>query len=689
MEFLLNNPAIAFIFLVVAAFTVLMAIKIGTEINLNSLLKLKHKKMRISMPETHIKSRISWLTLAAITPAVFVAVLLSVGLNQDYEYNNLTRSVTSLNDITSIFEEYKELHDTEYRYFNIFERSSDFADFESVMDTTGGGLIAESPLNDGTGSSDHSETNNQVSGVDEMDSVITDGLNIYSYYRQKVTISRAFTTDEEYQALEKIHEIDYQSDLCEEDQFFPSGIYVDDSYLIVVGNYTSSYNCGDDTYGRYEYWYWYQNNDHPAVKVYDIASAEKLDEYNFDGYFKGTRKVDNNLFIITTEYLAFDNEDFLIEENIPAYSVNGDDFSVGLNNISYVKGTTPNSFTTFYGIDLDTGEIDSEVILGDGSYNIYVSNYNIYIEGVIYNYYSLNDFVNIEEPYTIRTAINKISFEGNDLSFVATGYVEGNTLDQFSLDEYNGFLRVATSEGWGNNTVNRITTLDSNMRVISVLDKDLGETGERIMSSRFVGDFGYVVTFLQMDPFYTIDLSDPYNPKIIGALKIPGFSSYLQPLDDNYMFGIGFGDNTGGTSWIKLSVYDISDKYDPTVAFEVLLDDEEYGYGFSSAAYEHKDLLIDLEKGIVAIPFASYDYNSDNEYKHTSGALVFDLDLDSGFEFNGFVSHSLNSEYDVNGYKSEFIDKYLYVVSNKYISVSELSDTENILKIIEINKIVE
>ncbi|MFO7969090.1 MAG: beta-propeller domain-containing protein, partial [Candidatus Izemoplasmatales bacterium] len=266
-----------------------------------------------------------------------------------------------------------------------------------------------------------------------------------------------------------------------------------------------------------------------------------------------------------------------------------------------------------------------------------------------------------------------------DLEYVTTGTVPGYTINQFSMDEQNSYLRIATTTGWwGDNINNRVIVLDENLEEVSRLE-NLGKPGETIKSVRFVGDYGYVVTFEQTDPFYVINLSNPNNPFKEGELEIPGFSTYLQPLNDTYMLGIGFGDSEGGTNGLKISVYDISDKSNPVVFDEVIFDYEDFGWSWSSARYNHKDLLVDLGKGVIALPFSTYDYSEANGYSYNSGILVYHFDDVDGLEKAGFITHDQNTDEEVYVYKIKFIDQYFYTVSNQYIKASLISDPETIL----------
>ena len=179
---------------------------------------------------------------------------------------------------------------------------------------------------------------------------------------------------------------------------------------------------------------------------------------------------------------------------------------------------------------------------------------------------------------------------------------------------------------------------------------------------------------------YVVNLSDPDNPFIQGELKIDGYSAYLQPLGENYMLGIGYGDNSGGTNGLKIAIFDVTDKSNPVpLGEDMIIDYEEMGWRYSTALYNHKDLLVSVSKGIIALPFSGHTYSYEDGYSYNSGIKVYNFDFVNGLSEAGFVQHSENSVEDVYVYKSKFISEYFYTVSNKYIKVSYLNDVETIL----------
>jgi len=698
MLFLINNPGIAFIMLVIIGFTVLMGAKVFEEIKLNNLLSLKQKQMRISNPIKRFRTRIALMSSAALAPVAAVVVVVSVALNpQVLPAGNLVELKTA-DDIYEIYTSFQDRINSNYDSFGWGFRGNDEV-FAPKATLDGGSDIltySASDQNTDSGSNDYSATNTQVVGVDEMDNVLTDGKYIYTMYQNKVQISLAYTTVDGPEVLSVYKTFEFSSTYCDSEQFYPQGMYIDDDYLVVIGN-QYNFECKDyDREGSEDdaavpSYYFYQSSSHIKVLVFDKTDDFKLqDEYLMNGYFTGTRKIENNLYIVTNNYIPFYDEEVDIDYYLSQYEVNGVETKASYNDVIYIEGSNPNSFTTFYGIDLDTQEVDMETILGDSGYNLYVSNENMYLVGAVYYFWPMTDFIAVEEPvYESKTAIMKVTIDDGEVEYAGTGTVNGYTLNQFSMDEYNGYLRITTTTGWGEATNNRLYVLDKDLVVVAMLE-NLGKPNEQIKSTRFVGDFAYLVTFEQVDPFYVINLTDPIAPFVEGELLIPGFSTYLQPLNENFMLGIGFGDNNGGTNGLKISIYDISDKSNPFIFDEIIFDYSEFGWGSSSVTYNHKDLLLSLSKGIIALPFSTWSYG-DSGYEYNSGILVYNIDLETGFTFNGYVTHDSVATTDEDYaestyvYKAKFIDDYFYTISNKYIKVSTIEETESILYSIDLD----
>src|SRR5208337_3268631 len=187
---------------------------------------------------------------------------------------------------------------------------------------------------------------------------------------------------------------------------------------------------------------------------------------------------------------------------------------------------------------------------------------------------------------------------GTQLTFEAQGSVPGYTLNQYSMDEYNGYFRVATNWWQGNTEINNIYVLDSNLSIVGKLEGLA--PNENLYAARFINDTCYLVTSNQTDPFFVIDLSNPEAPKVAGELQIPGSSSYLQPYDANHVIGLGLENDT-----VKLSLFDVTDISNPT---EIASYSVEGNYSSSTALNDPKAFLFDLQKQLLVIPVSINNY---------------------------------------------------------------------------------
>lgn len=311
-------------------------------------------------------------------------------------------------------------------------------------------------------------------------------------------------------------------------------------------------------------------------------------------------------------------------------------------------------------------------------------------------YEALNEYDMKKELEDKKTIIHKIGISDGKISYLVKGEVDGDLLNQFSMDESDGNLRVATTVTlWTNKRVqyNNVYVLDNDMNIIGELT-GIGED-EKIYSTRFLGNKLYMVTFKQIDPFFVIDLSDN-DPKILGELKIPGYSDYLHPYDENHIIGVGkqVDQNEHGglsTKGVKIALFDVSDYNEPKLVDEVEIGESGTD---SPVLNDHKAFLFDRNKNLLVIPVREvieknqkmpYGFN----YKIWDGAYVFNLDKE-GFREIGTVEHDrINVDYyrwfdEATVLRSLYMDDNLYTVSNKYIKINDLSNDLEELGMIEL-----
>jgi inhibitor of cysteine peptidase len=305
-----------------------------------------------------------------------------------------------------------------------------------------------------------------------------------------------------------------------------------------------------------------------------------------------------------------------------------------------------------------------------------------------------------------KTVVHKIAINKEKLEYKTFGEVTGQVLNQFSMDEKDGLFRIATTKNtsWSqffgedsthtNQSYNNLYVLDANLKTIGRLE-GLAK-GEKIYSVRFMQDRAYMVTFKQTDPLFVFDLSNPSKPLVLGELKLPGFSNYLHPYDDDTLIGIG--KQTEENSWgganikgIKLTLFDVANISKPK-----LIDEYEMGERGSDsiALSDHKAFLFSKAKNLLVIPVSLYEKTSGADYPRFSfgGAAVFNVDK-TGFKLKGKIDHSDGGQPGVLDYwggynyysntvkRSLYISDTLYTFSDQYLQANKLANLEQVLKL--------
>ncbi len=299
-----------------------------------------------------------------------------------------------------------------------------------------------------------------------------------------------------------------------------------------------------------------------------------------------------------------------------------------------------------------------------------------------------------------KTIIHKIAIKGGNVEYNTKGEVEGQVLNQFSMDEKDGYFRIATTKNqiWSKylneedkKSYNNLYVLDGDLNIVGSIEKLAKD--ERIYSVRFIRDRAYMITFEQVDPLFVIDLSEPTNPKVLGELKIPGYSNYLHPYDNNFLIGLGKATKVDEndrvhTLGIKLSLFDVSDVTNPKEIDNYILGDAG---SQSIALYDHKAFLFSKDKNLLAIPVILRSSSDDVSYGKLdfSGAVIFNID-ENGFTLKGKIDHSDGGEsseqywqkgylyYDNNVKRILYIGDTLYTFSNKYLKMNDLDQLKEI-----------
>ena len=291
-------------------------------------------------------------------------------------------------------------------------------------------------------------------------------------------------------------------------------------------------------------------------------------------------------------------------------------------------------FVSVLSFDL-AGQIGTEAIstVMSGGDTVYASSTNLYVATQRWaDWAGLDEQTAIREAETTSTHIHQFDISGpGDAEYLASGSVDGFLLNQFAMSEHDGHLRVASTNdpswGWwsrgGGPSVSRVDILARDGRQLRVVGSvgGLGE-GERIFAVRFIGEIGYIVTFRQTDPLYTIDLSDPANPRVVGELKILGYSAYLHPIGEGLLLGIGQdADEQGRTRGAQVSVFDVSDLANPIRIHRFTVEDS-----YSDVEWDHRAFLYWAPKKMAVMPVAWWKYDDQSGYwDYFAGAFVLSV----------------------------------------------------------------
>jgi len=577
---------------------------------------------------------------------------------------------------------------------------------------------------------DYSTTNIQVEGVDEADIVKNDGKYIYAVSNNKIIIVDAYPAED----MKVLSEMRFDN--------YVNEIFVNDDKLII---------------------FFYQE-----AYIYDISDKKEPEletKIGFDGDYIDSRMINKYVYIISNKYVHTNNPQPPIYEldgvkqqvsvtdvyywdypdtsyvftSIIAINLDNNKF----NSKVYLTGGSRNIYVSQDNIYLTyTKNIDytdyAEEIAEEVYFPLLSNEYDDKIKEVldsdVKNWEKLNEMQKIVEEYSKtlegedfaefseklskklekfeidiqkkieKTVIHKINIDEMNINYVANGEVLGHILNQFSMDEYEGYFRIATTTGHasrsGSSSLNHLYILDKDLKIVGSVE-DLAE-GEKIYSVRFLGNRVYIVTFKKVDPLFVIDVSNPENPEVLGYLKITGYSDYLHIYDENHVIGIG-KETKGGNehfSWyqgVKVSLFDVSDVSNPIEKAKIEIGDRGTD---SLALREHKAVLFDKDKNLLVIPISLAEINKskyedeskipDNAYGKQvwQGVFVLDISLD-GIKERGRISHDNETpkknkyrygrfDYNKQIKRSLYMDDVLYTISNSIVKANDLETIEEI-----------
>lgn len=480
---------------------------------------------------------------------------------------------------------------------------------------------------------DYSQTTTQVKNVDEADIIKTDGKYIYTYSRTNGEI-RVVKAGKNPELLEKV-KINSIGDM-----------YLSSGKLVIIG---------DTVYGS--------SKATAVAYIYKISNEGKLNlefECSQSGSYNTSRVIGDKLYLISNYYPNMNNVNKNdLETYIPYVESENYNDVIAAEDIYVCKNINNVSYTVICGFDVKTGSLlGSQSILGE-AYTLYCST-----ESIIIADYENNG----------KTNVARFAISDGKVEFKSDGEIDGTLLNQFSIDEYKGYFRFVTTVNSGTETKNGnvVKYVMQNSNSLIVLDGDLKKVSsidniapdERVYSVRFMGDIAYFVTFRNVDPLFSVDLSNPKEPKIIGQLKIPGFSNYLFPYGEGKLFGIGQNANerTGQTTGLKLSMFNTLNPSDVTEESKYLVDTKH-----SPSYYDHKETIVDVNKNMIGFSVWGKNGSEYMVFSYENGQFILKANI------------KLSTVYDST--RGLYIGNEFYLITDKTLYVYDMQSFNEIARL--------
>lgn len=555
----------------------------------------------------------------------------------------------------------------------------------------------------GAGAPEHSTTNIQVEGVDEADIVKSDGACVYAVSGRSVFIVAAWPAE----TARVLARLDFGEEAA------VSELLINGDRLVVTG--TSGYRPGSGEEGEEAR----PRGEVTFIEIYDVSDRDNpalARRVEYEGSYSTSRMIGSDVHVVLSTYpfYAFDRKDIEPADVIPGFrdrreGARDPGFEPACD-YSRVQVVDPEGFTSFlsvvsFSLDGTDPTLDRRVVAGYSDC-VYASRDSLYIASARYPYHVFGPGP-VFPGGDARTMVHKFAFDGPTTRYLNSAEVPGTILNQFSMDESDGHFRIATTRGFvsreGSDSANNVYVLDPQMKITGRLE-GLAR-GEKIYSVRFMGPRAYMVTFKKVDPLFVLDLADPRNPRVLGELKIPGYSDYLHPYDENHVIGVGKNaveaapEEGGAFAWyqgMKIALFDVTDVADPREMHKVEIGDRGTD---SYALHDHRAFLFDRDRSLLVLPVLlseltperkaspdrrDYDYGTFT----FQGAYVYDVTLEGGFNLKGRVTHASVGEPLERGYgyyaapdsvrRALYIGDGLYTVSGARLKINSLGDLAEI-----------
>lgn len=562
---------------------------------------------------------------------------------------------------------------------------------------------------EGSGNLNFSTTNIQEEGVDESDLIKNDGEYIYMLSGDKVHVIRA--TPPQGMAEVAVIQVDA----------YGTSMYLRGNTLVVLSSrYQYGYGwtepavdgTGADAVNAQMVdvaappWGGGHQSTIAILDVSDPANPRSIKTIRFEGHLVSSRLIGSRLHVVLTACpkLPADPtvtaiEAMTLDEWIPDVQIVNADGAVSSGNVVGWQGALrpadPNGYSMTIVATLDVDEPDiplSTTAVTANTGTIYASTQALYLTDTQYSW--------THNSSRTDTIIHKLAFTDAGTDYVASGLVPGRPLNQYSMGEYDDYLRVATTnEQFSENQ----SDVSSGVYVLGVDGPELTTVGsvegiapgETIYAARFVGTRGFLVTFRRIDPLFTMDLSDPADPRIVGELKVPGYSDHIQMLGENHLLTIGRNtQEVGDFAWVQgvlLTIFDVSDMANPQI---LTIGDTEArveigGRGtYSEANSDPKAFNYFAAKNALAFPVDLYEGQTIGaEYgQHAfTGLYVFRVTVENGFEFLGRIASAggLAGNGCFRGYygttRGVFIEDFVYAVTTEGAKAAPLEDVDSVV----------
>jgi len=560
---------------------------------------------------------------------------------------------------------------------------------EAVMDDAAATPQANSSESYSVGD-DYTGTNNQIEGVDEGDIIKVDGGNIYVLNQAGFYIVSAYDGQ-----METLCEVKLEN-------YVPYEMYVDGDTLVLIGG----------VYEPSNYYYnmdlaiapgccWYPGTQKTDIRLYDISdrTAPVLQrQQTITGNYNTSRLIDGTLYYIVNYYFYYGQEDSYIPKIADSAVNGGAEQEIDPSQIKFFDDIPNYNYIITGSVKLNGAEAMLQAYLGAGN-TVYVSQSTLYVTSTDYsaNYTRKGLTINYDYSGMAKTRIVRIRL--SDLAFTGKTTLEGTIKDRYSLDEYDGYLRVATTSSFYKDNARHLYSS------VYVLGDDLSTVGtitdiapgETIYAVRFNEEEGSIVTFVQTDPLFKLNLSDPTNPTISEGLKKDGVSYYLHYVEGtDYVIGLGRStsvDQYGNTEWKGLEVV----LFDYSGEEAVILDTYVIGNAcsYAEALYNPKAILYDKDRDIFAFAAEEWYYINEGYYNsyYQSGQSLFVFGFSTGeLVLKGKLSDiesdmNYNYWYDYYNYYFSFIKRgarignYIYTISDRYITSYTLTDFSEVDKL--------